>query len=36
MHCLEMHHGDLSTAVVQPDEAVVTLRKIAERIHRYR
>jgi hypothetical protein len=30
VHCLEIHHGDLSTAVVQPDEALLTLRTIAE------
>ena len=36
LHCLEMHYGDLSAAVVQPDEAVVTLRKIAELTQKYR
>jgi len=30
VHCLEMHHGGLSSAVVQPDAALLTLRKIAE------
>jgi hypothetical protein len=38
VHCLEMHHGDRSTAVVPPDEAALTCarspsrrRTIAER-----
>jgi hypothetical protein len=30
VHCLEMHHGNRSTAGVQPDEAVLPLRKVAE------
>jgi uncharacterized protein len=36
LHCLEMHYGDLSAAVVQPDDAVLTLRKIAELTRKYR
>jgi uncharacterized protein len=36
LHCLEMHYGDLSVAVVQSDEAVALLRKIADLTKRYR
>lgn len=36
LHCLEMHYGDLSRAVVEPDEAMLTLRKVAELTARYR
>jgi hypothetical protein len=36
LHCLEMHDGDRSAAVVQPDEAVATLRKLAELTRKYR
>jgi predicted nucleotidyltransferase len=36
IHCLEMHYGDLSAAIVQPDEALVVLRKIADLTKRYR
>lgn len=36
VHCLEMHYGDLSSAVVQPDEALTIVRKIAELTQKYR
>jgi uncharacterized protein len=36
VHCLEAHYGDLSAAVVQPDEAVAVLRQIAALTERYR
>lgn len=36
VHCLEMHYGDLSEAVVQPDEALALVRKIAELTKQYR
>jgi uncharacterized protein len=36
LHCLEMHYGDLSAAVVQPDEALMILRQIAELTKKYR
>jgi predicted nucleotidyltransferase len=36
VHCLEAHYGDLSKVVVQPDEAVQTLRQIAQLTERYR
>lgn len=36
LHCLEMHYGDLSAAVVQPDEALMLLRQIADLTKRYR
>src|SRR5262249_44732116 len=36
LHCLEEHYGDLSTVVAQPDEAVQTLRRIAQLTEKYR
>jgi predicted nucleotidyltransferase len=36
IHCLEMHYGDLSAAIVQPDEALQIVRKIAELTKNYR
>lgn len=36
VHCLEMHYGDLSAAVVEPDEALRLLRQIAELTKNYR
>lgn len=36
VHCLEDHYGDLSKALVQPDESVELLRTIARLTERYR
>jgi predicted nucleotidyltransferase len=36
VHCLEMHYGDLSAAVVEPDEALRLVRQIAELTNKYR
>ena len=36
VHCLEMHYGDLSGAIVEPDEALMVVRKIAELTKKYR
>lgn len=36
VHCLEMHYGDLSAVVVQPDESGQLLRTIAKLTERYR
>lgn len=36
LHCLEMHYGDLSAAVVQPDESAMLLRQIAALTEKYR
>ena len=36
LHCLEQHYGDLSAAVVQPDEALTILRKVADLTKKYR
>jgi predicted nucleotidyltransferase len=36
IHCLEMHYGDLSAVIPQPDEALDLVRKIAELTKRYR
>ncbi len=36
VHCLEAHYGDLSSAVVQPDEAMDVLREVAALTARYR
>jgi hypothetical protein len=36
LHCLEAHYGDLSSAVVVPDEPVQLLRQIAELANKYR
>jgi predicted nucleotidyltransferase len=36
VHCLEMHYGDLSAAIVAPDETLMVLRKIAELTKKYR
>jgi len=36
VHCLEMHYGDLSAAIHQPDEALDLVRKIADLTKRYR
>jgi len=36
VHCLEMHYGDLSAAVAQPDETVQLLRQIAALTQKYR
>jgi len=36
MHCLEAHHGDLSTAIVQPGEDLRLLREITRLTERYR
>ncbi len=36
VHCLEMHYGDLSNAVVTPGEAETVLREIAALTEKYR
>ena len=36
VHCLEMHYGDLSAAVVEPDEALHLVRTIADLTKKYR
>jgi len=36
LHCLEVHYGDLTSAVVIPGEAEGLLRQIAELTERYR
>ena len=36
VHCLEMHYGDLSAAIVEPDEALMLVKKIAELTKKYR
>ena len=36
LHCLEMHYGDLSAAVVAPDEALTIVRQIADLTKKYR
>ena len=36
VHCLEMHYGDLSAAIVEPDEALQLVRKIADLTKKYR
>lgn len=36
VHCLELHYGDLSAAVVEPDEALQLVRKIAALTSKYR
>ena len=36
VHCLEMHYGDLSSAVLQPDESIHLLRQIAALTEKYR
>jgi predicted nucleotidyltransferase len=36
VHCLEMHYGDLSAVVVEPDEALRLVRRIAELTKNYR
>lgn len=36
MHCLEMHYGDLSSAVANPGEEARLLRQIARLTERYR
>lgn len=36
VHCLEMHYGDLSAAIVEPDESVRLLRQIAALTEKYR
>lgn len=36
IHCLEMHYGDLSSAVVQPDEALAILRQVSDLTKKYR
>ncbi|MGE0872639.1 MAG: nucleotidyltransferase domain-containing protein [Kofleriaceae bacterium] len=36
VHCLEMHYGDLSAAVVEPDEALRIIRTIAELTKNFR
>jgi len=36
VHCLEMHYGDLSSAVVEPDAALLLVKRIAELTKSYR
>jgi len=36
VHCLEMHYGDLSAAIVEPDEALQLVRTIADLTKKYR
>ncbi len=36
VHCLEMHSGDLSSAITTPGESDAVLRKIAALTERYR
>jgi len=36
VHCLEMHYGDLSAAVVEPDEAYRLIKQIAALTEKYR
>jgi predicted nucleotidyltransferase len=36
VHCLEMHYGDLSSAIVEPDEAQRLLAQIAALTEKYR